>query len=132
MVSLLSPLLFYSQFSASRTIHLKHNSIMSLLVLKSCSSSCDIVIYNKNVFGLSSIPGIDLLKHLEFGKNESYKGVFYYVNEVIFGLHSRKELVAREANQVIRILDLSVSPPDLWGRRKGWRGIQSPMGICYS
>ena len=52
------------------------------------------------VFDLHSISGTELLKILDFHiRGVSYKGVFYYANEVILGPHLR--FVVRRINYMI-------------------------------
>lgn len=60
---------------------------------------------------------------------ESDKGVFRYINMVTFGKLLRIDggWLPGRPNHMIRELELSVPPPDLWGEETDWRWNQTSM-----
>ena len=88
----------------------------------------DIVIYNKYIFGLSSIFGMKLLMPLEFlSWKESDKGIFCYVNEVAFECRLPLKGAGCQENQGFEGWIFHSHLPDLQGEKSSLRLNQLPM-----
>lgn len=72
---------------------------------------CATVMYNNAYLVLDSIPA-RVPKTLGISCNENTKGVFCYVNEVVFGGHLREGAGCWWSQPVIRVLELPVLPPN--------------------
>lgn len=97
---------------------------------KACGGSvCDTGIYNrKHTFGLSPVPGIGLLKPLEFFMRRVIN--VYSVRSLLGTAHPpppphppRQRLVSCEANRAITGLEFANSPSDLWGGERDEDGV---------